>query len=77
MVSIETVEINPTIDEHKRTATLGVELASRSSARNPVAFRQPPFLCHHKSASFVGEGSALIPLDAATRRAHHDPQNKP
>jgi arginase len=27
MVSMEIVEINPVIDEHNRTATLGVELA--------------------------------------------------
>ena len=53
MASMETVEINPAIEEHNRTATLGVELASLPSARNPVAFRQPPFACHHKSASFV------------------------
>ena len=53
MASMETVEINPAIEEHNRTATLEVELAL-PSARNPVAFRQPPFACHHKSASFVG-----------------------
>jgi hypothetical protein len=49
---METVEINPAIEEHNRTPTLGVELASLPSAR--VAFRHPPFVCYHKSASFVG-----------------------
>jgi hypothetical protein len=37
MVSMETVEINP-IDEHNRTVTLGVELASLLSARKSYSF---------------------------------------
>jgi hypothetical protein len=38
MVSMETVEINPAIDEHNRTVTLGVELASLPSARKSCSF---------------------------------------
>jgi hypothetical protein len=41
MVSMETVEINPAIDEHNRTVTLGVELASLPSARKSCSFTVP------------------------------------
>jgi hypothetical protein len=50
MVLMETVEINPAIDEYNRTVALGVELAALPSARQSCSFptasvRLPSQIC--------------------------------